>query len=258
MPSAVRNVHDMLLRTARLQIAILIWKTYDRTDRADVNPLRIGSGRIKRNSVRPLQPRCERFHLLWLAFRGDSAKSLHVTWIALSDKKIAVRRRYDQPRIIQRARILLHAEAGKRFGPRVARACYHFRAIVGRLCSERLRQILHRNLANGAGFLEAIVRKRSIRGRCRGRCAAGRRVSDFHGRQWRIRTAQRFQICNDLPALVLTQARPRRHSIVWISLSYEPENCAVSRALCWPFGQRRDVAGSSARWPVARSTMSRE
>src|SRR6202041_4129431 len=90
-------------------------------DVADIYPLRIGSWRIKGNSVWSLQSRRECFHLLRFAVCGNSAKNLHITWIAFSDIKIAIRRRHDQPRIIESARILLNAETRQRFRQAPAR-----------------------------------------------------------------------------------------------------------------------------------------
>src|SRR5580658_8142890 len=130
MSSTLRNINDVLLRAARFQVAVLIWKAHNRIDAADINPLRIGPRGIKRNAVWPLQSWRESFHLLRLAVCGNSAKNLHITWIAFSDEKIAVRRRHDQSRIIQPARILLDGETWQRFRPCITRTRHHFGAVV--------------------------------------------------------------------------------------------------------------------------------
>src|SRR5271156_6951961 len=100
MSSARRNIHDVLLRPARFQIAVLIRKAQNRADRADVNPLRIGSGRVKRYSVRLLQAGRKGLLLLWLSVRRDSAKELHLSPLGFRPKKKPVRRRHHPPRVI--------------------------------------------------------------------------------------------------------------------------------------------------------------
>src|SRR5207245_6981830 len=83
---------DHLLRPTRFQIAHMIRKTDHRTSVANVDPLRVGTGRIKRYAKRQFQPSSKDLSGLSLAVLTRATKYLDLPRLALGQKKIAVGR----------------------------------------------------------------------------------------------------------------------------------------------------------------------
>ena len=225
---------------------------------ADINPLRIVPGRIKRDPVGMIESTGKRPHLLRLSLRSDSAKNLDVSLVHLRHEEIPIGRSRDQAWIIQAARVKLHGKARQSFRPRTLGTRLHFRRISSRLRRERRRQILHRDLANGPWLFVAVVGK----GRCyrRQRGSAACVFSCCRIRNFRLRSpsgSQCLHIRDHIPALLGRQRSPRRHPVPRISLGNEPENRPIRRRLYRAFRQRRYIRGSLAGYAVARLAFSR-
>src|ERR1700722_410950 len=87
--ATVRQVGDVLRRSARFEIAIVIRKADYFIGVADINPLRVIARRIKGNSIRMIQALCEYLHLFGLAVLGQAAEDANASGIALRQKNVA-------------------------------------------------------------------------------------------------------------------------------------------------------------------------
>src|SRR5207248_2060572 len=119
-PAAGRNVgDDLLLPSARLEIAVLVRKPDHLPGLADVDPARIGAGRMEGDPERLLQPRGEDLVALRLARSFLGAKDADAAWRAFREEQVAVRRDADEARVVEAARELLHLEPVRHAGPRI-------------------------------------------------------------------------------------------------------------------------------------------
>ena len=192
---------------ARFQITILIRKAHDGVGVANINPLRIWTGRIERDAVGLLQSGGEGFGLLRLAVRRDSAEDQNFTGIAFGEKIISIGRGGYEPRIIEVGGVLLNLETCRSFGPCVLRARDHAGSIAGRLRGEWLRQILHCDFAKSSRLLKAIVGERSVR-RLQFILGSVRRRNCRLGGGNLGSVRQRLNETNQLPALLRWQHVP--------------------------------------------------
>ena len=126
---------------------------------------------------------------------------------------------------------------------------YHLGAILRRLCRIRLRQIIHRNLADCARLLVAKIRERCSRRCVFQLCTAGC-CSRGCGRSGRFSRRHCLHVTHRLPALLFRQKAPGWHSIVFVAFGDEPENFARSHTFQFSVNQRRHVSR-----PLQRSSM---
>ncbi len=244
-------------RSAGLQISVVIRKANHFIRVSDINPLRVRSRRIKRNSVRLGQPVCEDLHLFRLAVGGHPAKNADAPRVTFRQKNVAVRRGPQPAWTIQPARIEFYLESRRRDRPRVLWTRHHLGSVLCGIRRVRLRKILHRDLSNRPWRLVTKVRK----GRMRrftlhpfgARCVRRRRAR--HGTRFACR--QSVYIGHNLPPLRFRQRRPRGHSIFLAPLGDEPEHFAFRHALQLAVDQRRHIARTLSCLPVAGQAISR-
>src|SRR6185369_9032096 len=131
VPTACRQVCNVLRRTTRLYIAILIGEAHYRVGVADIDPLRFRARRVEVDAERLVQAAGEHRHLLGLALAGDPAEYPDVAGFGLGHENFAVGRGANDPRIIEPARVLLYFEAGRDLRPRTLWTRHHLGAIAG-------------------------------------------------------------------------------------------------------------------------------
>src|SRR6266850_1558805 len=241
MAIATRHIRDVFCGSARFQISVLIRKAHYRVRVSNIDPLGIRPRRIKVDAERAVQTGGENLRLLWLALGRDSPKDPHVPRVALRDKKIAVGRGPNLPRIIKPRRIKLYFESGQNLRPSVLWTRHKLRAVAGRGGRERSGQVLYCDLANLPGLLEAVVRERGLR---RGRAQARRGSfggGSAHAGRAGFGAAKHSDIGDYLPSLLSWQSRPRWHGVVDIALGNVPEEFAVAGGLRPASGQRRYI-----------------
>ncbi len=201
MAAAGGQARQVLRRAARLQIAVLIGKPHHRIRVPDVDPLRIGSRRIERNAVRPVQAAGENFHLLGLGLAADAAEHSDIPGIALGHEIIAIGGHANQARRVQPGRVEIHLESSGSFRPRVWRTVNEFGRIPRGFRGKRRGQILNGDLANGSRRFMAEIRKWSLGRRCAGNASVqfGRVDAPGNGRQARL------HVGDNLPAPLVRQ-----------------------------------------------------
>ena len=151
---------DRLRRAARLEIAALVREADDRVGVADVDPLRVRSERIERDPERPVEAHGEGRHGPRAAVGPASANHPHAARIALGDEQVAVRRRANQPGIVEAARVLGDDVAGHRFRQRPRRTSDQRRRVVHAARGPGRGEIRDRDLVDRAGDLPPEVGER--------------------------------------------------------------------------------------------------
>src|SRR5260370_3818890 len=106
----------------RRQIAVTVRKAYNFVGVAHINPLRIFSRGVKRDSVRPLQSAGENLHLLRLAVGSQATKNANASGSAFREEDVAMGSSPQQTRTIQPSRIVLNLETCRRDGPHICLA----------------------------------------------------------------------------------------------------------------------------------------
>ena len=133
--------HHSLRFAARFQIAILIRKLHHAPGIRHIHELRIRSRWIEGNPEGLVKTGREHLHRLRAPIRSDSAQHTDLSFLTLSDEKIAVRRGSNQSRLAQSGRDLINLESRQRLRPCITRPRYHTRIVVRRFRRIRLRQI---------------------------------------------------------------------------------------------------------------------
>lgn len=130
---AAGDIGDDHLRAAGcLRIPGPVPEAHDRAGVADIQILRVGAGRIERQSERLVQPIGEDAVELRLAVPIRVAQDAHAAGLALRHEQIAVGRGDDLARVVQAGGKLLDLEPGRSLRPGARRPRNDLRAIVHR------------------------------------------------------------------------------------------------------------------------------
>ena len=205
MAASAGNIGDVLRRTARLQISVLIRKPNDRVEIADIDPLRIRSLRIKRNAERFVEAGSEDLALLRLAFGGDATEDVNLAFVGLGHEEVAVRCCADKPGIHESGRVELNLESLGSHRPDTFRPRNQLRGVAGRLRCKRAGRSATVILRVRPGFSNL----KSVNGGGRWwtfkLCGNGRRLGLTGGLgRRRGRSAESLQVAHNLPALLVS------------------------------------------------------
>ncbi len=180
--SAAGEIANFLRGAARLQVSIVIREAHDRAGVADVDPLRLRTGRIESDAEWFVEAGGEGLHLLRAALGVDPAHHFDVSGLALRQKDIAVGSRTDQPGIMESGGVELHGKSRRHLGPCVRRTRNHMRRRCGRGRGVGLRKILQSNVMALPRRLRTVVGKGG-RGRCGGATVVRIKKEAEHGQQ---------------------------------------------------------------------------
>src|SRR5262249_268513 len=136
-----------------LEVAVLVYEPNYRISVRYVDPLRIRTWRIEGNAKRLSESTGKDLNLLRLAFGGDSAKYFQLSTAALSEEHIPVRRRAQQPGIVQSSRVLVDFESRGSLWPGIGRTIDQIGSVVHGLAGIRFRQIRQGNFVDHTGSL---------------------------------------------------------------------------------------------------------
>src|SRR6267142_105023 len=111
--------NDCFFRCTRLEVPIAISKPNHRVGIRDINPLWLGTGRIKSDAERLAQFTGKNCLCLCRALLACAAKHYYVAMSALGHKEVTVWRRSDQTWVVQTRGVLLNFESRRRLRPGV-------------------------------------------------------------------------------------------------------------------------------------------
>ena len=114
--STGRSRDQRLGGPARLQIAVAVGKAQHRIGVADIDELRIGSGRIEGDAERRVETRGEDRHYARLGAVAAGAQHADAARLALGDENVAVGRDADEARLFQLVGEQRDRDARRRFG----------------------------------------------------------------------------------------------------------------------------------------------
>ena len=139
--------HDHLGRPGRMQGAVLVRESNDRTGVPDVEPFRVRPRGIERKTERLVEPPREDFARGGLTVGGAPTQNSNLSAIALGDEEVAVRGGDNLARSRQAGRIEFNLEPFGGFRPRSLGSAHDPGTVVGAPRLERLRQVGDDDLA---------------------------------------------------------------------------------------------------------------
>jgi hypothetical protein len=161
-PAATRQISDVLLRSARFQVAIRIRKAQDRIRITHIDPLRVRAWGIKRYSEGLSEACGEGGDLLGLARAVDAAKDFDLSAPTLGKKDVSIGGRSKEAWVVEPIGVKLDFEARRRDRQSTLGPGHNIRPVIDRIRSIRSGEVGNADVMRGAGLFSGIADERGI------------------------------------------------------------------------------------------------